>query len=205
MSDHDDIIDHLTTEIRALETRLDSNNDLIVALRNQLDAHQAHRGDDRRTQIYRRAATDIVPGEALPGFSNRAPVLAKDLGEALVALGARLDHKFAEIKALSEITEGVNAGMFFDEVLDHVFESFGQLMPYDRIGVALIEKSKSDQDLVRARWSRAKYAPIYVGEGYAAILENSNLGEIARMREPRILNNLGEYLAQHRTRLRPSS
>ena len=35
--------------------------------------------------------------------------IAKDMGEALIALGSRLDHKFAEIKALNEITERVNA------------------------------------------------------------------------------------------------
>ena len=185
MADRDAIIDHLQTEIAALDSRLDT------------EAHKSRTSDNRRTQVYRRAAMDMIPDGDQLQFSNSAPVIIEDMGEALVALGGRLDHKFAEIKALSEITQRVNAGMFFDEVLNHVFESFIAIIPYNRIGIALIEESKSGQTLVRAQWGRADYAPILLGKGYAAILERSSLQAIADTQEPRIINDLEDYLGAH--------
>ncbi len=112
MNDRDRTVRHLRTEIAALDQRLESTNQLVESLRTQLGAHEARTGDDRRTQVFRRAAIDIVPDAATREFANLAPVTIKDMGEALVAVGSRLDHKFAEIEALSEITERMNAGMF---------------------------------------------------------------------------------------------
>ncbi|NQU61337.1 MAG: GAF domain-containing protein [Rhodospirillales bacterium] len=197
MGDREEIVRHLRTEVAALESRLDSKNHLVRSLREQLAAHETNSADERRTQVYRRAAVDIVPEDAEREFSNLAPVAVKDMGDALIALGGRLDHKFAEIKALSEITERVNAGVFFDEVLDHVFESFEKIIPYDRISVALIEEDEKGQALLRWPWVRAKYDPMYVSKGYTALLHDTGLEEIASAGEPRIINDLEDYLRQH--------
>ena len=197
MSERDDTIRRLQNEIAALESRLDSGNQLIVALRNQLQAHESQEGDDRRNQIYRRAAIDILPNEAAREFSNVGPVMLKDMRDALVAISSRLDHKFAESRAISEVTERINTGMFFSEVLDHIYEHFQVIVPYDRIGVAVIEESEAGRTLVRSHWNRAKYTPVLVGKGYAAVLERSSLQEIANTRQPRILNDLDDYLESH--------
>ncbi len=119
--DREEIIHHLKIEISALESRLGPKNQLITTLRDQLNAHETHTADDRRSQIYRRAARDIVDEHSHEEFLFAPPIVAKDIGNALIALGSRLDHKFAEIRALNEITEFVNSGLFFDQVLDHVF------------------------------------------------------------------------------------
>ncbi|MBT4769813.1 MAG: hypothetical protein HOO00_04720, partial [Rhodospirillaceae bacterium] len=175
MTNRKETIRYLKTEISALESRMDEKNSLIVALRDQLQNHENKTGDERRTQIFRRAALDMVPDESQREFSNLGPVMIKDMGDAMVALGTRLDHKFAEINALNEITERVNSGMFFSEVLDHVFDNFKTLIPYDRIDVALIEQGKSGRTLVRAQWSRAEYELVLLGKGYATPLEGSSL------------------------------
>ncbi len=194
------IIRHLRIEIAALESRLDGRNQLVQSLRDQLNAHQTRNADERRTQIFRRAAHDMVgakrgaDGQLQLEFTTAPPLPAKDMGEALVALSDRLDQKFAEIRALSEITEQVNSGVFFEEVLDQVFENFDDLIPYDRIGVALIEDNKSGDATVRVRWSRAKYRETHVPGDYAALLKNSSLQTVADTREPRILNDLEAYL-----------
>ena len=132
MASHEDTARHLRTELAALEARLDSQNRLITALRQQLEAHENREVDERRTQVFRRAAIDIVPDDSTREFSALSPVEYDDMSEALIAISSRLDHKFAEIKALNEITERVTSGMFFDEVLDHVYENFQNLIPYDR-------------------------------------------------------------------------
>lgn len=197
MADRDAIIDHLQTEIAALDSRLDTDNELIRSLQEQLAAHKSRTSDNRRTQIYRRAAMDMIPDGDQLQFSNSAPVIIEDMGEALVALGDRLDHKFAEIKALSEITQRVNAGMFFDEVLNHVFESFTAIIPYNRIGIALLEENKSGQTLVRAQWGRADYEPMLLEKGYAGLLERSTLQTVADTQMPRIINDLEGYLGRN--------
>ena len=199
MTGRDCIIKHLRTEIAALESRVGHQNRLLSSLREQLHAHEGATGDERRTQIFRRAAIDMVPIDGQREFADliHDDVPARDLSDALVALGSRLDHKFAEIKALNEITARVNAGMFFDEVLDHVFDDFEKIIPYDRIGVALIEESESGKTIVRARWNRAKYGEVLLGKDYAAVLHGSSLEAIATSRQPRILNDLAGYLEEH--------
>ncbi len=197
MTKREETIKHLRTEIAALESRLDSKNFLVVALQEQLHAHETLTTDDRRNQVFRRAAIDITPDTLNREFSNSEPVILKNMSDALIALGGRLDFKFAEIKALNEITDKINSGMFFDEVLDHVYENFHALIPYDRIGVALIENSDSARPLIRAQWARSQYKPILLNKGYAATLKNSSLQKISITHEPRIINNLEKYLKKN--------
>ena len=108
MTGRDCIIKHLRTEIAALESRVGHQNRLLSSLREQLHAHEGATGDERRTQIFRRAAIDMVSIDGQREFADliHDDVPARDLSDALVALGSRLDHKFAEIKALNEITAG---------------------------------------------------------------------------------------------------
>lgn len=74
MNDREEIVRHLRTEIAALETRMDSKNHLILSLREQLSAHETHRADERRTQVFRRAVIDIVPEEGMREFASPSPV-----------------------------------------------------------------------------------------------------------------------------------
>jgi len=196
-SNRKEIIRHLRAEIASLESRLDGNNDLLQSLQDQLEAHETNRADERRTHIFRRAAIDITPDDGRPEFSDSPVPKFGHLSETLIALGERLDQKFAEVKALSEITERVNSGMFFDEVLGQVFENFGSLIPYDRIGVALIEKSAAGKPIVRSQWCRAKYEKVLLGEGYVGLMEGSSLAAIAASHQPRIINDLNTYLRQN--------
>jgi len=194
MDKRNEIIHHLQAEIAALESRLDSNNNLILSLREQLKVHEANKGDDRREQIFRRAAVDLLPESSDKEFPSQEPITLKDMGDALIALGHRLDHKYAETRALIEISDHINAGKFFDDVMDHVFENFTTLLPYDRLGVALIEKESSGRRLVRWHWVRAKYEPLMVQRGYVAVLDGSSLEETLKTGEPRITNDLKNYL-----------
>lgn len=192
-SDRSHVIHQLRTEIAALEGRMDSKNHLIESLREQLHDHETRSVDERRTQIFRRAARDIVDDHSSVEFSTPPPLIMQDMGDALVELGSRLDYKFAEVKALSEITEEINAGVFLDEVLDHVFDGFDALIPYDRIGVALIEKEGTGNEIVRSQWSRSRYESDSISNGYSARLAGSSLAQVAKSGHPRILNDLKEY------------
>lgn len=76
-------------------------------------------------------------------------------GASLVRLNRSLDHRFAEARAQAELTSEINEGLFLDEVLDHVFETFREIIPYDRIGFSLLEDHKVQGRVVRAYWARS--------------------------------------------------
>ena len=197
MGKREKTIDHLRVEITALESRLDSQNRLILALKEQLAAHESRSVDERREHIYSRATRDLTTGGTAAPLPVDSDDFAKDMGDAFNALGERLDHKFAEIRALMEVTEHINAGMFFGEVLNNVFETFNRLIPYDRIGVALIEEAGSGNLIARSQWARARYDKILLGNGFMSPLSGSSLHSLAETRKPRFINDLEKYLLDH--------
>ena len=197
MKESEKIVRHLKAEIKALKTRLGKRNLLVDALQQQLKAMQSNRRDERRVHIYQRAVRDMIPDEALSRDPPKGSEDIERMGGILVALGNRLDHKFAEIRALSEVTERINSGVFLDEVLNHVFEAFANLIPYDRIGLAFIERNREGREIVSAHWARARYDKILITNKYEAPLDGSSLKDIAKRKTPRIINDLKAYLREH--------
>jgi diguanylate cyclase (GGDEF)-like protein len=95
---------------------------------------------------------------------------------------------------LAHITERINEGLVLEDVLDLIYDSFFSLIPYDRIGLALLEDGRKT---VRAHWARSEAAEIKLCGGYAAELAGSSLEEVMRTGRPRILNDLEAYLEEH--------
>jgi diguanylate cyclase (GGDEF)-like protein len=95
---------------------------------------------------------------------------------------------------LAAITQKVNEGLVLEDVLDLVYESFRSLFPYDRIGLSLMAQ---EGHIVRAQWVRSEAGDIKLGAGYAATLAGSSLEKIIKTGQPRILNDLEDYLEEH--------
>lgn len=95
---------------------------------------------------------------------------------------------------LAEVARRVQMGTRPEEVLDYVYESFRGLIPFVRIGCALLEE---DRTVLRAFWARAEYDDVYLDKGYAQPLKGSSLEPILETLEPRILNDLETYLEEH--------
>ena len=117
-----------------------------------------------------------------------------DIWNRLNAIGVAVDRKFQEIKSLSIITLQINQGVVLDEVLDNVYDSFQSIIPYDRIGLALID---NDGTVLTARWTKTKLPKIVLKRGYSASLMGSSLETIIKTGAPRILNDLVAYLKDH--------
>ena len=149
---------------------------------------------DPRITKYRDVAQAMKKGK----FRFEVPVEGDDeiaqLGHALIDLGRSLESKFDEVGKLLKITEEVNAGLMLEEVLNHVYDSFRPIIPYDRIGFAMLEE---ESKTVRALWTRSESPTIKLGAGYQAPLEGSSLQKIIQNRRPRILNDLKDYLERH--------
>jgi len=97
---------------------------------------------------------------------------------------------------LLELTERVIAGTTPEEILEHLYATFKSVIPYNRIGLALIEDSGEGR-LVRSVWNRSEAEHIRINRGYMAPLKGSSLEKILETGRPRILNDLEMYLQEH--------
>ncbi len=116
------------------------------------------------------------------------------LGRQLIDLASFVEKKFEEMRIMSVITQKINTGIVLDEVLNYAFDHFNEFIPYDRIGFSLIEQNGKK---VRSRWAKSRASEMVLGKGYSALLENSSLQKIIETGNPRILNDLEEYLNEH--------
>jgi len=152
---------------------------------------------DDRIPRYIEAAEQMKQGQ----FDLEVPTTPLDdvgrLGTALRDLARALEARYREVQQLERITTRINAGLLLDDVLDNVFQDFREVIPYDRIGLALLE---DDGRLVRARWARSDLPVVKINRNFTQPLAGSSLEVILRTGEPRILNDLPAYLA-----MKPSS
>lgn len=111
-----------------------------------------------------------------------------------VDVATSLQLRAREDRVFRAVTEKINAGVYLEDIADHVYESFRELIPYERIGLALLE----DGDRVlRARWARAEYDAKGIQRGFAAPMKGSSLERILQTKKPRIINDLEAYYATH--------
>lgn len=116
------------------------------------------------------------------------------LGSSLRELGSRmavLDVGSARFHAL---TDRINTGRTLDEILTHVYTSFREVLPYDRIGLALLENNGA---ILRSVWARTSAPRLELPSGYAAAMQGSSLTAVIESGRPRILNDLPAYLDGH--------
>jgi diguanylate cyclase (GGDEF)-like protein len=140
----------------------------------------------------------MARGQFRPPFPKIAPGAAADeidrLGRALLRLGISLERRFVEVDSLLQLGERVNSGLLLEEVLERIFEGFRSIVPYDRIGCSMLE---DEGRTVRAVWTRSLGPQPKLGIGYRAPLAGSSLARIIETGQPRIINDLEQYLREH--------
>lgn len=94
--------------------------------------------------------------------------------------------------ALLRLALTVNQRYSLREAVDLIFDALDALVPYDRIGVALLDP---DGWLV-SRAVRSRY-PIIWGEGARSRLHGSSLEPIVRNQQIRIIDDLEAYAREH--------
>ena len=105
-----------------------------------------------------------------------------------------VDLRTRELRSLGSLTEKINTAVRLDEVLEHVWESFRMVVPYNRIGFAEYD---SESRVVRAVWARSDASEIKIGKGYSAPIDSTSLGRILETGKPRIIAELERYLVKH--------
>jgi len=118
-----------------------------------------------------------------------------DFESELLQLAAWLEVRFTEFSKLQEISADISQGSLLDEVLERIYNTFKQVIPFDRIGCALIS---DDEKMVKAHWAKTDHLEnIKLAQGYTDPLAGSSLESILHTQQPRILNDLCEYLVAH--------
>lgn len=113
--------------------------------------------------------------------------------QAVRSLSRLLDTRIDELHSILELTHEINKGLLVDDVLTRIYETFRTVIPYDRVGVALLEKNGQ---ILTARWSRSAYGESQLPVGYSAAMANSSLQRIIQTGEPRIINDLSAHLVE---------
>lgn len=116
------------------------------------------------------------------------------LDSAILELSEFVEAKFQEMSKIAEITSRINSAVLLDEVFNYTFDAFRNIIPYNRIGVSLLSQGG---DVVRAIWAKSDAPHLKISKGYSARLSHSSLRQIISTNQPRIINDLQEYLQQH--------
>ncbi|MBI2214826.1 MAG: GAF domain-containing protein [Acidobacteria bacterium] len=164
----------------------------------QRDVDAERRLREKRIQITRlRHVADGVqdavrhePPRATPNNEDDLTALARALDD----LPSLLEIRFRELHAILEVTREINRGMLFEQILDKAYDALRSIIPYDRLGVALVEEGGT---IARACWARSDGTRIILGRNYSAPLAGSSLQAILESGAPRILNDLEQYLQEH--------
>ena len=118
------------------------------------------------------------------------------LEDALVTLELKLDERFEAAEHQSQNRDEAESGVILEQVLDLIYETFDSVIPYDRIGLALVEE---DGAVVRSRWARSEDDDVELGVGYAAPLADDAVQFVLNSGEPRVVNDLEAYVEEHPT------
>lgn len=110
---------------------------------------------------------------------------------ALQQLAAQLQQQHEQNILIDQITTQMNAGYMLEDILDIIYRDFKRIIPYNRIGLALLE---DDGTRVVARWAATDQDHLAIKRGYSAALQGSSLEDIIQTGNPRILNDLEAYL-----------
>jgi diguanylate cyclase (GGDEF)-like protein len=131
-------------------------------------------------------------------FGHSVPVDVNDeitkLGHELNHLALELERKFSEASKLREISKEINSGLFLDDILNRAFDSFHTVIPFNRMGCALLNDEKTE---AVAYWVKTNTAKVRLTNGHKAEMAGSSLQMIITTGKPRILNDLQTYLIEH--------
>ena len=148
-------------------------NDRILALRKAAEAMA--RGD---------FAPDIPVGDDDIGH----------LGKSLQALSSYLQKQSERSQSLYQIMVECNLNLQLIDVLNHIYESFQEHLPYDRISLALLDH---DGNKLKLHWSRASYEKLELVTGLSIPISDRCLHTLIDLNQLQIIDDLNVHLQKH--------
>lgn len=122
------------------------------------------------------------------------------LTQPLQKLANALKRHSLEVEMLTGLTNSINSGLLLDDILETVYENFRGIIPYNRIGFSLIDP---DGETIRAYWAKSDQQMQLVKD-FAVKLKETSLQKILQTNQPRIINDLEDYLEKKPTSISTS-
>ncbi|MCZ6676407.1 MAG: sigma 54-interacting transcriptional regulator [Candidatus Poribacteria bacterium] len=97
-----------------------------------------------------------------------------------------------ETDPVYEILEQINLGKTLDEVFENIYAGLQEVVPHNRLGIALIDELSGKLVQVKTKSDRK----IVLDNGFSARIAGSSLERILELGEARIIDDLQEHLAK---------
>ncbi|MCC5866135.1 MAG: diguanylate cyclase [Wenzhouxiangella sp.] len=107
---------------------------------------------------------------------------------------AEVDQRTAELAKLAELTEYINRAVKLHQVLDHTYETLNEFVPYEHMILGLVD---SERLAIRMIWSRRGKQRGVQGREFVGGFRSPGLTEVLQSGQPRIIDDLADYLAAH--------
>ena len=116
------------------------------------------------------------------------------LGKSLKKLSTYLKKQSERSQSLYRIMVECNLNLQLIDVLNHIYESFQDHLPYDRISLALLENEGSK---LKLHWSRTNYDKQELITGLSIPISDRGLSAIIDINEMLIIDDLVTHLGKH--------
>ncbi len=149
--------------------------------------------ENDRILALRKAAEAMARGD----FSLDIPIGNDEighLGKSLKELSVYLKKQSERSQLLYRIMVECNLNLHVIDVLNHIYESFREHLPYDRISLAFLENSNTK---LKLHWVRAEYDPLAINAGQSIALADDSLQALLNNNEIQMISDLSEYLEWH--------
>ncbi len=146
-----------------------------------------------RILALQKAAEAMASGD----FTSNIPCGSDEigqLGKSLKKLSSHLKKQSDKTQSLYKILVEYNFNLRLIDVLNHVYESFQDHLPYDRISLVLLE---ADKNQLKLHWARANYNTFELSTGYSIPVADSNAQKLLETHDMFIIDDLSLYLEQH--------
>ena len=146
-----------------------------------------------RILALRKAAEAMARGDFAPDIPTGDDDIG-NLGKSLKELSAYLQKQSERSQSLYKIMVECNLNLQLIDVLNHIYESFQEHLPYDRISLALLE---SDRNKLKLHWSRASYDKPELISGLSIPMTDRSLHTLIDLNEMLIIDDLNTHLQMH--------